>query len=143
MLKSITMYGSDCWSLATRTESKIQAAEMRVLRTIKRVIRTDRITKTAIRAELKVEPLSDTIEKRSLQWHGYIMRMSDRRYPKKAFLWTPQGKRSVGRPRKRWIEGIQRAMVRRGTTLHDVNAEGRYDDRVGWRQFVRSSTTDR
>ena len=35
ILKPIIMYGSDCWSLATRTESKIQAAEMRVLKTIK------------------------------------------------------------------------------------------------------------
>ena len=39
ILKQIIMYGSDCWSLATRTESKIQAAEMRVLRTVKGVIR--------------------------------------------------------------------------------------------------------
>ena len=85
ILKPIIMYGSECWSLTTRTESKIQAAEMRVLRTIKGVIRTDRITNTAIRAELKVEPLLDTIEKRSLQWHGYIMRMSDKRYPNKEY----------------------------------------------------------
>ena len=100
---------------------------MRVLRTINGVTRRNRIRNTAIQAELKVELLLDTIEKKRLQWYGHIMRMSDRRYPKKAILWTPQGKRPVGRPRKRWIEGIQRAMVRRGTTLHAVNADGRYD----------------
>ena len=66
ILKPIVMYGSECWSLTTRTESKIQAAEMRVLRTIKGVTRRDRIRNTAIRAELKMEPLLDTIEKRSL-----------------------------------------------------------------------------
>ena len=71
------------------------------------------------------------------------MRMSDRIYPKKVLLWTPQGIRPVGRPRRRWIEGTQWALVRRGTILHDVHTEGRYDDRVEWRQFIRSSTTDR
>ena len=62
ILKPIVLHGSECWSLTTRTESKIQAAEMRVLRTIKGVTRRDRIRNTAIRAELKVEPLLDTIE---------------------------------------------------------------------------------
>ena len=66
ILKSIVLYGSECWSLTTRTESKIQAAEMRILRTIKGVTRKDRIRNIAIRAELKVEPLLDTIEKITL-----------------------------------------------------------------------------
>ena len=30
-----------------------------------------------------------------------------------------------------------------GTTLHYVQAEGRYDDRVKWRHFLERSTTDR
>ena len=115
---------------------------MCILRTIKGVTRRDRIRNTAIRAELKVESLLDTIEKRSLQWYGHVMRTSDRRYPKKALLWTPHRKRPVGRPRERRIEGLQWALVRRDT-LHDVHAEGRYDDRLEWRQFKRSSTTDR
>ena len=68
---------------------------MRVFRTLKGVTRRDRIRNTTIRTELKVEPLLDTIEKRSLQWYGHVMRMSDRGYPKGAFLWTPQGKRRI------------------------------------------------
>ena len=75
ILKPIIMYGSEYWPLTTgtesRPESKIQAAEMHVLRTIKGVTRMDRIRNTAIGAELKMEPLSDTIKKRSLQWYGH------------------------------------------------------------------------
>ena len=32
ILKPILMYGSEVWSLTTKTESRLQAAEMRVLR---------------------------------------------------------------------------------------------------------------
>ena len=119
ILKPIIMYGSECWSLTTRNESKIQAAEMRVLRTVKGVTRRHRIRSTAIRAELEVETLLDTIEKKRLQWYRYSMRMSDRRYPKKAFLWTPEWKRPIGRPRKdgskedngQWYGGEQHYMM--------------------------------
>ena len=86
MLKPIVPYGSECWSLTTRTESKIKAAEMRVLRNLKGVTRRDRIRNTAITAELKVDPLLGTIEKRRLQWYGHVMRMSDRTYPKTALF---------------------------------------------------------
>ena len=68
---------------------------MHVFRTLKGVTRRDRIRNTTIKTELKVEPLLDTIEKRSLQWYGHVMRMSDRGYPKGTFLWKPQGKRRI------------------------------------------------
>ena len=67
ILKSIITYGSECWSPTTRTEPKIRAADTRVPRTIEVITRKERIRNTAIRAELKVEPFLDTIEKRSLQ----------------------------------------------------------------------------
>ena len=53
-LKPILLYGSDVWSLTTRTESKLHATEMRVLRTIQGMTRRDRIRNTTIRTELQV-----------------------------------------------------------------------------------------
>ena len=41
ILKPVIMYGSEAWSLTTKTESKLQAAEMRVLRLIRGVTRRD------------------------------------------------------------------------------------------------------
>ena len=63
ILKPVILYGSETWSLTSRTESKIQATEMRVLRLIKRVTRRDRCRNTSIRAEVRVEPLLWSIEK--------------------------------------------------------------------------------
>ena len=60
------MYGSEVWSLTTKTESRLQAAEMRVLRLIMGVTRKDRMRNSRIREELKVTPLLEDIERGKL-----------------------------------------------------------------------------
>ena len=92
MLKSILLYGSEVWSLTTWTESKIQAAEMQVLRTIRGVTRRDRMRNTRIREDLHVTPLLEEIERYKLRWFGHVMRMDDQRKPKKYLKWRPPGK---------------------------------------------------
>jgi len=49
ILKPILLYGSEVWSLTAKTESILQAAEMRVLRAIKGITRRDRVRNTTIR----------------------------------------------------------------------------------------------
>ena len=83
ILKPILLYGSEAWSLTTSTESKLQAAEMQVLRTIKGVTRKDKIRNTTIRTELHVPPLLEEIERDRWRWYGHVMRMGDDKKPKK------------------------------------------------------------
>ena len=116
---------------------------MRVLRLIKGVTRRDRIRNSQIRKDLNVVPLLEDIERNKLRWYGHVMRMDDGSKPKKYLEWRPPGKRPVGRPRKRWIEGVGSALERRGTTLREVRDFRRYDDRDEWRTFLRDSPTDR
>ena len=121
----------------------MQAAEMRVLRAIKGIRRRDRIRNNTIRSELKVTPLLEEIERSKLRWHGHVMRMEEDKKPKRYLKWKPEGKRPVGRPRKRWMEGIEVALNRRGTSLCEVEEDRRYEDRDGWRRFLKCSPADR
>ena len=77
------MYGSEVWSLTSKTESKLQAAEMRVLRLIMGVTRKDRMRNSRIREELKVTPLLEDIERGKLRWYRHVMRMEEERKQKK------------------------------------------------------------
>jgi len=52
ILKPILLYGSENWSLATKTDSKLLGADMRVLRLIKGTRRRDRVRNVNIREEL-------------------------------------------------------------------------------------------
>ena len=143
ILKPILLYGSEIWSLTTKTESRLQAAEMRVLRLIKGVTRRDKIRNTQIRQELNVLPLLEDIERNKLRWYGHVKRMGEEKKPRKYLEWRPQGKRPVGRPRKRWIEGVSSALERRGTSLAEVEESRRYENRGEWRSLLRGSPADR
>jgi len=47
------------------------------------------------------------IKSRRIAWLGHVMRMDDKRTPKRILQWKPIGTRTRGRPRKRWIAGTE------------------------------------
>jgi len=47
------------------------------------------------------------IKSRRIAWLGHVMRMDDKRTPKRILQWKPIGTRGRGRLRKRWIAGIK------------------------------------
>ena len=47
------------------------------------------------------------IKSRRIAWLGHVKRMDDKRTPKRILQWKPIGARTRGRPRKRWIAGIE------------------------------------
>ena len=143
ILKPILLYGSESWALTTKTKSKLQAAEMKVLRLIKGVNRRDRLRNDQIRADLRVQPLLNVVEEGRLRWYGHVMRMEDTRVSKRYYQWRPQGKRPVGRPRKRWLEGVEEALQRRGVSVAQAEEEKLYEDRSNWRVIVKCSPADR
>ena len=69
--------------------------------------------------------------------------MNDGRMAKRYLDWKPRGKRPVGRPRKRWLDGVGEALDRRGIRLADVEERRTYEDRDAWRDVIKCSPTDR
>jgi hypothetical protein len=47
------------------------------------------------------------IKIRRIAWLGHVMRMDEKRTPKRILEWKPIGRIIRGRPRKRWIEDIE------------------------------------
>jgi hypothetical protein len=60
------------------------------------------------------------IKKARLRWVGHVERMSEDRVIKKLYMSKPEGRRSVGRPKIRWLDDVgedlrkMRISVRRG-----------------------------
>ena len=52
ILKPILTYAAECWTLTTKTKSKVQGAEIIVLRIIRGVTRRDKMRNDRIRGEL-------------------------------------------------------------------------------------------
>jgi hypothetical protein len=106
MAVSVGLYGSENWVLTEKDKNRIQAAEMRFLRSTIGVTRQDRLTNEAIRKTLSVNSLNDTSNKYRDNWFNHIRRMDYSRFPRYVLSYKPTGKRSLGRPRKRSINQI-------------------------------------
>jgi hypothetical protein len=57
------------------------------------------------------------IGSRRIAWLGHVMRMDDKRTPKRILQWKPIGTRTRGRPQKRWIAGIEEDLQTRWRTF--------------------------
>jgi hypothetical protein len=55
---------------------------------------------------LKVEPVSKFIKNYRDNWKNHIKRMDSSRIPNNLLNYRPRGKRSLGRPLKRWSETV-------------------------------------
>ena len=64
-------------TLTSRTESLLQAAEIRVLRLILGVTRRDRMINTQIRQDLNVMPLLEDKEGNRLRLHCLVVKLND------------------------------------------------------------------
>jgi hypothetical protein len=51
---------------------------------------------------------------RRIAWLGHVMRMDEKRTPKRVLEWKPIGNRIRERPRKRWIEDVEEDIQRMG-----------------------------
>jgi hypothetical protein len=81
---------------------RIEAAEMRFLRSVKGYTRLGKIRSKVIRKELEISGIQDVRSKHKQNWINHLERMDNTRLPKRALNYKPRGKRDRGRPRKRW-----------------------------------------
>lgn len=98
------LYGSETWTLDTKTRSKIQAAEMKFLRGCLGVTKRDRLRNEDIRNLLEIYELNNKVDDYRQTWKDHVNRMNNERLPKKILNYKPKGKRDIGRPKRRWLD---------------------------------------
>jgi hypothetical protein len=57
------------------------------------------------------------VKSRRMRWAGHVARMGEKRKVYKVLVGKPEGKRPLGRPRRRWEDGIR-------TDLRDIGLGG-------------------
>jgi hypothetical protein len=102
MAVSVLLYGSETWAPRKRDWNRIQAAEMKYLRTVKRYTRLYQIRNEDIRNDLGISPLSENIIEYRNKWKAHLQGMEHTRIPLQAYKYQPSGKRDIDRPRGRW-----------------------------------------
>jgi hypothetical protein len=133
------LYGSANWSVTLREEHILRVFENRVLR---RIFGPKRDEVTGEWRKLHGGELHNLysspniirqIKSRSVRWAGHVARMGEGINVYRVLVGTPEGKRTLGRPRYRWEDGIK-------MDLREIGWGGRVDspgpNRDRWRAVV-------
>jgi len=109
----VVLCGCETWSLTLREERRLRVFENRVLR---RVFGPKRDEVTVKWRELHNEELSDlyslpnivrVVKSRRMRWAGHLARIGEGRGVYRVLVGKPEGRRPLGRPRRRWEGNIK------------------------------------
>jgi hypothetical protein len=109
----VVLYGCEEWCLTVRKEHKLRMFENRVLR---RIFGSKRDGVTGGWRKLHNEELHNLysspsifriIKSRSMRWAGHVAQMGEKRNVCRLLVVKPEGKRPLGRPRRRWINNVK------------------------------------
>jgi len=123
-----------------REERKLRAFKNMVLR---RIFGHRRYEVTGEWRRLHNEELNDLcsspnivrmIKSRRMRWPGHVARMGEEREVYRVLVGKPEGKRPLGRPRRRWLDNIRADLQEVGCGYMDWI--GLAQDRDKWRTLV-------
>jgi len=104
----VVLYGCETWSLTLREE--------RGLRVLRKVFGPKRDEVTGEWRKLHNEELNDlyslpdivrVVKLRRMRWAGHVARRGEDRGVHRVLVGKPEGKRPLGRPRRRWEDNIK------------------------------------
>ncbi|KAK3510097.1 hypothetical protein QTP70_026828 [Hemibagrus guttatus] len=119
VVRPAMLYGLDTVSLRKRQESELEVAELKMLRFSLGVTRLDRIGNEHIRGTAHVGRLGDKVREARLRWFGHVQRRENEYIGRKMLDMELPGRRQRGRPKRRYMDGINAV------------------DRDRWREMIR------
>ncbi|KAJ4435453.1 hypothetical protein ANN_18068 [Periplaneta americana] len=137
----IVLYGCETWTLTLREEQRLRVFENKVLRKVFGAKRDEvtgewrKLHNTELHAFYSSSDIIRNIKSRRLRWPGHVARMGESRNAYSVLVGRPEGKRPLGRPRRRWEDNIK--MDLREVGYDDREWINLAQDREEWRAYVR------
>jgi hypothetical protein len=109
----VVLNGCETWSLTFREECRLRVFENKVLRRIFGPKRDEvtgerrRLHNKELYALYSSRNIIRVIKSRRLRWAGHVARMGERRGAYRVLVVKPEGRKPLGRPRRRWEANIK------------------------------------
>ncbi|KAJ4434507.1 hypothetical protein ANN_23069 [Periplaneta americana] len=133
----------ETWTLTLREEQILRVFENKVLRKIFGAKRDEftgewrKLHNAELHAFYSSPGIIRNIKSRRLRWAGHVARMGESRNAYRVLVGRPEGKRPLGRPRRRWEDNIK--MDLREVGYDDRDWINLAQDRDQWRAYVRAA----
>jgi hypothetical protein len=136
----VVLYGCETWSLALREAHRLRSFENRVLRKVFGPKREEdgswrKLHNDGLHSLYSSPNIVRVIKSRRVRWAGHVARMGERSVYR-VLVGRPEGKRPLGRSRRKWEDNIK--MDLRETGIDGVNWIRLAQDRVQWRACVNT-----
>jgi hypothetical protein len=109
----VVLYGCETWSLTLREEHRLRVFENRVLRGIFGPKRDEvsgewrKLHSGELHNLYSSLDIIRQIKSRRMRWAGHVARMGEGRNMHRVLVGKPEGRRPLGRPRRRWEDAIK------------------------------------
>ena len=101
-------YGCQTWTLTKELTQKMEICQRKMERKMLGIKLIEKTPNTEIREKTGVYDVLGVITKTRWKWAGHVARIKDNRWTVRCTEWQVRnGKRSRGRPRRRWRDDIQ------------------------------------
>jgi hypothetical protein len=126
----VVSYGCETWSLTLRDEYRLRVFENKVLRRMFGPKRDEvtgewrRLHNKELYALYCSPNIIRAIKSRGLRWAGHVARVGERRGAYRTLVGKPEGRRPLGRPRRRWEDNIKMDFREVGLGGHGLDQSG-------------------
>ncbi|KAJ4431417.1 hypothetical protein ANN_20014 [Periplaneta americana] len=109
----VVLYGCETWTLTLREEQRLRVFEDKVLRKTFGAKRDEvtgewrKLHNAELHALYSSPDIIRNIKSRRLRWVGHVARMGESRNAYRVLVGRPEGKKPLGRPRRRWEDNIK------------------------------------
>jgi len=91
----------------------------------------DRVPSKELRERLGIDDIILIPQQNRLQWYGHVLRKEDTDPVKKCMEYEVEGSRPRGRPKRTWIEVVQKDCQARNLNKEDAMDHGR------WKKLIK------
>nr|VZI51046.1 unnamed protein product [Spirometra erinaceieuropaei] len=131
------LYGAETWTVYTRQARRLNHFHLSCLRRILRLNWQDRIPDTEVLERTGTLSIYAILKQMQLRWSGHLVRMDDKRLPKRLFYGdVATGSRRQGGQIRRYKDTLKSSLKR--LQINPTNWEELAHDRPTWRRTVKT-----
>ena len=113
-------------AVTERMVKKMEAAELKMVRWALGVTLKDKVRNEYIWGTAKIRKIGEKLRGERLRWFGHVKRREESYIGRRMMKIEIPGKKTRGKPRKRWNDNIKEDMKKAGVSVEEA------EDRVRW-----------